>query len=162
MYVGLGQTASPELCGFLDSITGTCTQNPETQAQTTGSYQCNWLQNLFMPSACASAATPTPPPPTLPPQPTPILSSTPSAGSIYAGTDANGNPVYVTQPTPQQQQQQNVASIQQQAQANAPPDCTQWYNQLFNTACPCTYCSGLTTWAGIGIAATILILVLKK
>jgi hypothetical protein len=64
--------------------------------------------------------------------------------------------------TPQQQQALNVALINQQAQQNQPIDCTQWYNQLFSNQCPCTVCSSVSTWAGIGIAATILILVLKK
>jgi len=165
MYVGLGQTASPEPCGFLDTLMGTCVQNPETDVQTQGSYQCNWLQNLFSPSACASAATSTPAPPTLPAQPTTILTDSPlGAGytSVLSGTDSNGNPIYVNTPTGVTQQIANVASIAAQATANAPVDCTQWYNQLFSAACPCTVCGSLTTWAGIGIAATILILVLKK
>jgi len=148
MYVGLGQTASPEPCGLLDSWMGTCVQNPETDVETQGSYQCNWLQSWLWPGSCGSAATPTPPPPTVSTAPT-IASIDPTTGQV-------------TMLTPQQQQALNVASIQAQATANAPVDCTQWYNQVFSPACPCTVCSGLTTWAGLGIAATILILVLKK
>jgi hypothetical protein len=145
---GLGQTASPEPCGLLDTWMGTCVQNPETVAETTGSYQCNWLQSMIWPSSCASAATSTPTPPTINPAPT-IASVDPVTGAV-------------TMLTPQQQQQLNVASIQQQAQANAPVDCTQWYNQFFSPACPCTICTGVSGWALVGVAGVLLLLLVKK
>ena len=84
--------------------------------------------------------------------------------SVIAGTDSNGNTIYANTPTAQAQQQANVASITSQV-ASGVVDCTQWYNQLFNPACPCNYCSSLSTWgliaAGI-VGFTFLMAMVKK
>lgn len=119
-----------------------------TSAESLAPYQCNWLENWYDPTACASAASPTPPPGTLP------GGSGPTIASVDPNTGA------VTMLTPQQQHVLDLASLQQQAQAGY-VDCTQWYNQLFNSACPCTYCSNLMTWGLVAGAALLLYLVKK-
>jgi hypothetical protein len=141
---------------------------PEAENPT---YQCNWLENLFDPSGCASAATQTPPPPTLPNGGAPAVTfstGSPLTGadgqpmnSSVAGTAANGETVYVNTPTATQQQVINTTSIQAQAQANAPVDCTQLWNQLTSAQCPCNYCSAYGSYVLIGAAVVLLILVLK-
>lgn len=149
MAYGFGQTPSPVPCGLFDQWMGTCVENPETDAETQGSYQCNYLQQLIWPSSCASAATSTPAPPTLPGGgAATVVSVDPDTGSI-------------TTLSPAEQQAANVAAIQAQAQANAPVDCTQWYNQLFSPKCPCSYCTSLGGWAGIAVVGVIAFLALK-
>jgi len=155
-YVGLGQdslmgsgssvTALP--CDWFDSLMGTCVGAAANEGPQTGSYQCNWLQQLFSPGSCASAQTATPAPPNIP-----------VTGAPSVTVNADGS---ITTETPQQTQQTNVASIQQQAVANAPVDCTQWYNQLFSSQCTCTYCSSMAGWGAVGVIGLVLLLALKK
>jgi len=151
-------------CSVSDVLSGVC---GETEAEGLQRVTCNWFENLFMPGTCASAASaPTSPlalalPGGGAPQTT-ISGSCPPGTSlgdgtcIQSGTDSNGNPIYVSVPNPQQQQQLNVAAIQQQAKENTPVDCSQWQNNWFNPACNCTYCQTALTWGGIGLAAFLL------
>jgi len=157
-------------CSVEDVLEGTC---GETQAQGLTPYVCNWLEKLFDPTGCASAASaPTSPAAmSLPsggaPNPVTIASSCPAGTSItdgtciQSGTDVNGNPIYVAVPNAQQQQAQNVAAIQSVTAANTPVDCSQWYNNWFNPACDCTTCESALMWAGIGLAAFLGLKVLK-
>jgi hypothetical protein len=124
--------------------------NADAIAEANASYQCNWFESFFWPSACASAATATPPVPTLPNGGSPTIASVdPVTGDV-------------TMLTPQQQQAQNVASIQAQAVANAPADCTQLWNQLTNSACPFTYGSSAGSWLLIGGAAILGLWIFSK
>ena len=68
----------------------------------------------------------------------------------------------VTMLTPQQQQALNVASIQAQAIANAPVDCTSIWNQLTSPACPCTYCSSYGSYVAIGLGLVLSVWLLGK
>lgn len=156
---GLGQGTITDSAGNtcaladVDVLTGMC---PETQQQAMTPYTCNWLENLFNPTACASAASPTPPLPSPPAPPASVGSACPSGTSVAAGTcsisgyDSNGNPVYVSAPQGAQYQAIATQQIQQGVAANY-VDCSQLWNQLFNSACPCTYCSNAGTWVVIGI-----------
>jgi hypothetical protein len=125
-------------------------------------YQCNWFESIFDPSACASAASVIPPPPALPTPMSPVLSSAPTGPtSVYAGTDASGNPVYATPATAQQQQAANVSSITGQV-SSAYVDCSSVWNQITSPACPCTYCGSYGTYLLIGIAAIAGFFILVK
>jgi hypothetical protein len=168
---GLGQLVTSQ--GPMSSTINSNDVAPEAVNPT---YSCNWLENLFDPSGCASAATATPAPPNLQTLgasagAAPVTFSTggPLLGAngqpmnaVVAGTDSNGQPIYANTPTAQQQQTINVAAIQAQATQNAPVDCTQLWNQLTSAACPCTYCQNFGTWIGIGIAALIGLVILEK
>lgn len=155
--LGFGQTTANaplltnpfEVCNALDTWLGTCLPGtgPSTGPETP--MQCNWFENLWYgPEFCANVQNVPGPLATLPGPA--IISIDPTTGGV-------------TPATPQQQQQLNLAAIQAQAQANQnnSVDCTQWYNQLFNAQCQCTYCSSVFTYAGLALAALLIIRVLK-
>jgi hypothetical protein len=138
---------------------------PGTNNQTgVAPYQCNWFESIFDPSACASAASTIPPPPTLPAQYQVSVTPTPPAGSTVVQTTTDpttGNPLYLTTPSPQQQQALNVQSITQQV-ASGYVDCSLLFNQITNAACPCTYCESYGTYLLIAAAALAALIVIPR
>ena len=134
------------------------------------SSACGFFTRLFQGSACQSAGSPgaTLPAPTLPNGGTPsaTFGSSPTAPTdytaVYAGTDANGNPVYQYTLDPDAQQSANVQAITAEAaaalaaaNAAAPPpgapDCTNFFNEYFNPACP-----SVLPWTSIAIFAAVV------
>lgn len=170
----LGGSEGLPICGndagWWATLIGNCLPN-QTEAEGAAGSQCNWFENLLMPGTCASAQSAAPLPSsalTLPPQPvTTISNSCPSGTSLSDGTcmqsgvDQNGNPIFVSVPNAQQQQQINVQAITNQVAQQAPPDCSQWFNNFFNPACGCTYCENVLTWGAIGLIALVALKVGK-
>jgi hypothetical protein len=165
---GMGDAGNPCVVGpFYDA--DLCAQQNSLNPQPSA-YQCNWFENLFMSSQCASAASPINPSPSLPnggAVPASITSSCPAGTSqdagtcAYSGTDANGNPVYVSIPPPDVLHAQQVAAITA-ASGQGYVDCSQLWNQLTNAACPCAVCTSYGSWALIALAGLAGILILTK
>ena len=149
-YFGLGQ-ALPDLPPDVPCSDPLCLFGlmPPSSSNATG-YQCNTLETWLWPTTCASANSPTPPVPTLP------------NGGAPSVISVTGDGATITTPTAQQQQQINLSSIQAQAAANAPVDCTQWYNNWFNPACSCTYCQSILGWGAVGLIAMFAWGILRK
>lgn len=114
------------------------------------------------------AAVPQPAAPSTPQQ---YTTDATTPGAIYAGTDSNGNPVYMVPATPQQTQQQTVQTLTDYyAQlaanpSNQPTDCNTFFNSFFNPVCPGSLTSGspsTSTWLLVGAAAVGALMLLKR
>ena len=164
----IGDAGNPCVTGpFYDANLCALQNSPNPQPDT---YTCNWFQSWLMPTTCASAASPINPSPSLPnggAPPASISSSCPAGTSedagtcAYSGTDANGNPIYVSTPNPVDLHAAQVAAITAAAGAGY-VDCSTLWNQLTNAKCPCTSCTSVGTWVAVGVAALIAVLVLEK
>lgn len=165
MRVGIGQLGQATVTDWLgntcllaniDALTGICLSPITTQQEAMTPYSCNSVENFLNSQACASAASPTPTLPSPPAPPASVASACPSGTSVEAGTcsisgyDSNGNPIYVAAPQGSAYKAYASSQIQQQVAAGY-VDCSQLWNQLFNSACPCTYCSNAGTWVVIGV-----------
>lgn len=140
-----------------------------TEAQSTAcSGFTGFFDRLFQGAACQGAGSPgaTLPAQSLPNDgaPTTTISSAPIAGMVssYAGVDANGNPIYVNTPSADQQQASNVAAITAAASSalaaadansnSTAPDCTTFFNEYFNPACPSVLPSLTSLLIFVGVA----------
>ena len=119
-------------------------------------YECNWLEKLFQPAACASAASPVPPIPQPAPPSTSITVGAPDpkmqGPSYTSGQTANGQTIYVNTPSADQIQAAQVQQITDQVAANY-VDCSSTWNQLTNSQCPCTICTNYGSWIILGVGA---------
>lgn len=148
-----------------DPATGLCVVPTPTVPSSYAPYSCNWFEQLFNPSACASAASPTPVIPTPPPPSTTITVGAPDpsmqGSSYYSGQTTDGQPIYINTPSAQQSQASQVAAATAAAAAGY-TDCSTLWNQLTNANCPCTACTSYGSWALIGGAALLALWILSK
>ena len=138
-------------CSWLENWLGTCVlpTGADVQAAADAPYTCNWLQNMWNPTACASAQSQG-------------SSQGPIAPLAPVVSTIDPNSGDVTMLTPAQQQALNVAAITNNASQTAGVDCSLWYNQMFNAKCPCTSCQSIFGWLGVGLAAFVLLSMVKK
>jgi hypothetical protein len=164
----LGQAASatPTACTLTDYLTlanlwNGCVPSSGVDVETA----CNIGGSYFYPAACSNPNNPPTLSQTLPAVPAQYGSSpTPPAGytAVQSGTDSNGNPIYVYQPDADTIHAAQVAAITQNTANNQPVDCTQWYNNLFNPQCTCTYCDSATFWIAVAGAGFLVLMMVTR
>ena len=94
------------------------------------------------------------PPASIPPSISVVPAGT--AGAVFAGNDANGNPVWLLQQSASDNAAQNAAALQQfftdYSAANPGTDCTSFFNSTFNPTCGGSLMNGGLAIGGVLLA----------
>lgn len=94
------------------------------------------------------------PPASIPPSVSVVSSDTP--GAVFAGNDANGNPVYLLAQSAADNAAQNAVALQQffsdYSTANPSTDCTSFFNSTFNPTCGASLMNGALAIGGVLLA----------
>lgn len=137
-------------CSALDVWLGDCLPGtaPTTTAEANAPYVCNSFESFFWPSSCASAASPTAGQGPIAPLAPVVATVDPDSGAVVMLTAA-------------QQHALDLAAITNNASKTAGVDCSLWYNQLFNSACPCPSCNNYFMYAGAALALFFVLKAIK-
>lgn len=137
MRIGIGDTHDPSCPWYCSSF---CSGfGPPPMRTTCGGFDCTACQcannEIWNPATFSCVSTSLAVPPTAPSL-APCSAGTP--GAMFTGNDSAGNPLYLCQSTPQQDQASTLAAQQAAAAAAGDAaeaaDCSAWYN-TFNSKC---------------------------